>query len=122
MGQQILVVEDEDLVREFMVEVLHELEFKIFEAATAEEALEILSKFENIAVMIADVELAGKMTGLELVQRARDAYPVMRSFVVSGRGTPVGACHAGANGFLPKPFTGEMLASIVSVGSLHRKL
>ena len=30
MGQQILVVEDEDLVREFMVEVLHELEFEIF--------------------------------------------------------------------------------------------
>ena len=121
MGQQILIVEDEDPIRQFMSDVLRDLEFDILEAATAEEALQLLSDFKSIAVIIADIELAGEMTGLELVQRARDAYPGIRSFVVSGRCTAISACTAGANGFLPKPFTGEMLTGIVTAGVLHLK-
>lgn len=122
MRQQILVAEDDDLIRLSMVDVLRDLNFQIFEVASAEEALHLLAQFENIAVLIADVRLAGQLTGLELVQRARASHPRMRSFVVSGQGTLADACYAGANGFLRKPFTAEMLTSIVTVGSLHRKI
>lgn len=119
MGQRILVVEDEEAIRLFISDVLKERGFEVFEADSAEAALSVLSAPKDIAVLVVDVELAGRMSGLELVQRARDFFPHIRSIIVSGKTTSVDACNASANGFLPKPFTGEMLGEIVTLSCAH---
>ncbi len=43
-----------------MIEALTDLEFDILEAAIAEEALQILADMESVAVLIADMEPAGR--------------------------------------------------------------
>lgn len=67
----ILVVEDDDIVRMLIVDVLEELEFKVLEADGCEKALEFLNDEDQyIDLMMTDVGLP-VMDGRELATQAR---------------------------------------------------
>ncbi|MHC8314419.1 response regulator [Pseudomonas sp. LB3P31] len=80
----ILVVEDDDIVRMLIVDVLEELEFRVLEADGSEQALEQLAKAEQrIDLMMTDVGLPG-MDGRELAQEARELRPQLPILFASG--------------------------------------
>jgi CheY-like chemotaxis protein len=80
----ILVVEDDDIVRMLIVDVLEELEFKVLEADGSEQALEILKKRDqHIDLMMTDVGLPG-MDGRELADKARALRPALPIMFASG--------------------------------------
>ena len=98
-----LVVEDDVLQRELAVVLLEECEMGVIECENAERALRILAKMGDCVSMIfTDVELAGKIDGLELAYFARQCYPDIHVIVTSGRALtkslPEGAT------FMPKPW------------------
>ena len=98
-----LVVEDDVLQRELAVVLLEECEMGVIECENAERALRILAKMGDCVSMIfTDVELAGKIDGLELAYFARQCYPDTHVIVTSGRALtkslPEGAT------FMPKPW------------------
>jgi len=80
----ILVVEDDNIVRMLIVDVLEELEFAVLEADGSEEALEILKDADkHIDLMMTDVGLPG-MDGRELANEARKLRPALPILFASG--------------------------------------
>lgn len=80
----ILVVEDDDIVRMLIVDVLDELEFKVLEADGGEQALSFLNdKHQVIDLMMTDVGLP-VMDGRELATQARLVRPTLPVLFASG--------------------------------------
>ncbi|MDB6051887.1 MAG: response regulator [Pseudomonas sp.] len=76
----ILVVEDDNIVRMLIVDVLEELEYTVFEAADAESALAQLSDQEKTFDLLMTDQGLPDMKGVDLAQRAlvlRPALPVL---------------------------------------------
>jgi DNA-binding NtrC family response regulator len=98
-----LVVEDDVLQRELVVVLLEESEIGVIECQSAEEALCALEKMGGCVSMIfTDVNLAGKIDGVELAHFVAQNYPDLRVIVTSGlaltKSLPEGAT------FMPKPW------------------
>jgi len=80
----ILVVEDDNIVRMLIVDVLEELEYKVLEAADGEQALEFLrDSHQIIDLMMTDQGLPG-MTGTELAVKAREKRATLPVLFASG--------------------------------------
>ncbi|WP_214510257.1 response regulator [Pseudomonas brassicacearum] len=81
----ILVVEDDDIVRMLIVDVLEELEYQVLEADGCEQALEFLCDLEkyDIDLMMTDVGLP-EMDGRELAKKARLERPQLPILFASG--------------------------------------
>jgi len=80
----ILVVEDDNIVRMLIVDVLEELEFKVLEADGSEQALEVLQDAtKEVDLMMTDVGLPG-MDGRELAGEARKLRPALPILFASG--------------------------------------
>jgi CheY-like chemotaxis protein len=80
----ILVVEDDNIVRMLIVDVLEELEFKVLEADGSEQALAMLKdSSQHIDLMMTDVGLPG-MDGRELATEARKLRPALPILFASG--------------------------------------
>lgn len=80
----ILVVEDDDIVRMLIVDVLEELEYQVLEADGCEQALEHLRDEEQpIALMMTDVGLP-VMDGRELAKLAQLERPGLAILFASG--------------------------------------
>ncbi|AMZ70308.1 MULTISPECIES: response regulator [Pseudomonas] len=80
----ILVVEDDDIVRMLIVDVLEELEYQVLEADGCEQALAFLrNDAQPIALMMTDVGLP-VMDGRELAKQARAVRPQLPVLFASG--------------------------------------
>ena len=80
----ILVVEDDAIVRMLIVDVLEELEFRVLEAADAEQALEVLKdNAQIIDLMMTDVGLPD-MDGKQLATKARELRATLPILFASG--------------------------------------
>lgn len=72
---QILVVEDEPLIRFVIAEALRELDAGVVEAATADEAWDYLQSGAPIDLVFTDHRMPGSMSGAELALRVQEEYP-----------------------------------------------
>jgi PAS domain S-box-containing protein len=111
----ILVVEDEPAVRNFSVEALRELGYRVFEADGAASALRILDLHSEIVLLFTDVVMPDT-NGAKLAQEARRRRPGLRVLFTTGytRNAVVhnGVLDPGVE-MIGKPFTLDALASKV---------
>jgi PAS domain S-box-containing protein len=112
-GETILMVEDEQAVRELTVRILRQLGYAILMASSGAEALEISLAHEGtIDLLLTDVVMPG-MSGRHLADQLLVERPGTKVLFLSGytENTVVhhGVLDAGVN-FLPKPFSRESLA------------
>jgi DNA-binding response OmpR family regulator len=98
----ILVVEDDEDVRETISDMLTGSGFQVQTAATGLEALAILEK-RTFDMMIADIRLAGGISGLEMTQCARARRPALKCLFISGQRAPT-VCDPKLDDFMAKPF------------------
>ena len=84
---RVLVVDDDDGVRDLIGSVLAEAGFDVSTAPTALTALDLLAG-RPFDVMVTEVLLAGGLNGVELVKCARAQQPSLRSLFISGRTGP----------------------------------
>jgi PAS domain S-box-containing protein len=108
-SESILVVEDEDLVRDMMCEVLQSYGFNVLEADSGERALEGGS--EGIDLLITDVIMPG-ISGAELADQFLKHNPALKVLFVSGYTGEEIAHHGILNEsvlFLQKPFSPQTL-------------
>jgi len=83
----VLVVEDEVLVRLALAEYLRDCGFQVLEAATGDEAIEVLTaRGEEVDLVFSDVQMPGKTDGFALAHWIRDKIPGMRIILTSGVG------------------------------------
>jgi two-component system, NtrC family, sensor kinase len=112
---RILVVEDQDDVRQLAVESLQECGHEVKISRTAEEALEILRRDAQIQVLLTDIILPGGLSGTDLVRKAWELAPELKVLTISGNATEEmikDACF-GRCAFLPKPFRPSDLTAAV---------
>ncbi len=81
----ILVVDDDDLIRRMMEKALSRLRYKVFTAADADEAIEIIEAARSgvIDLLITDVGIPGT-NGFELAEQARILKPEIKLLFLSG--------------------------------------
>lgn len=83
-GERILLVEDEEGVRELATEVLRGNDYVVFEAASAEEAMDSFEREEGrFHLVFSDVVLPDK-SGLQLVDQLLSRKPELRVLLCSG--------------------------------------
>jgi PAS domain S-box-containing protein len=111
-SETILVVEDDEPLRELAVRILQDAGYRVIEAKDAEAALDILQVSKpGIDLLLTDVIMPGK-TGSKLVEQARVVYPNLRSLFMSGYPGDLVALRGGLmpeSAFLEKPFTRSSL-------------
>lgn len=113
--RRILVVDDEEDVRQFVALVLRRCGYEVQDAFGAREALIRLSQ-GTFALMITDVKMPG-MDGLALLEQTMQRYPKMDAIVLTAYGTiqtAVTAMKRGAIDYMTKPFTVEELENKVA--------
>jgi len=102
----VLIVEDEVLLRIATAEVLDDNGFVVHQAGSADEALLILAREPAIDVVFTDIDMPGKLNGLDLAARVMNGEPDIAVLVTSGRSTPPPELTVG---FLPKPYDFDAL-------------
>jgi CheY-like chemotaxis protein len=113
-GQEtILVAEDDEAVRNTVIEILGELGYQILAAKDASAALSIIESGVDIDLFFTDVIMPGPLTSPEVARRARDWLPHMAVLFTSGY-TENSIVHGGRLDpgveLLPKPYSREALA------------
>jgi len=83
-GELILVVEDDDRVREVTLQRLEGLGYAVLEAKNALEAFERLDTDEPIALVFSDIVMPGEMSGFDLARRILSAKPQVKVLLTSG--------------------------------------
>jgi two-component system NtrC family sensor kinase len=82
--ETILLVEDDENVARFAVEVLRELGYEVLSAADAVGALAVLDERPNIDLLFTDVVLPGGMNGRQLAQAANQKIPGLKVLFATG--------------------------------------
>jgi len=115
-GAAILLVEDNDRVREFAEGLLAELDYRVVSAATGEEALELLEE-QSFDILFTDVLMPG-MSGLELACEVRRRRPGLPVLLASGYSAEMASSGARAFATIAKPYGAQSLgAALVSARS-----
>ena len=119
--RNVLVVEDNDDMRSFIVAQLDDL-YNVHEANSGKEALNLLDSY-TIDVVISDVMMP-HMNGVELLKKIKNTYqslPVILLTAKADAETRILALKSHADDFLAKPFNSEELtlkvANLVGEGS-----
>lgn len=81
----ILVVEDEPLVRLDVTLAFVDAGFSVIEVPDADEALELLQSRNSISLVFTDIELPGRLSGLDLAHLIKERWPDIPVLVTSGR-------------------------------------
>jgi DNA-binding NtrC family response regulator len=112
---RILVVEDEQLMRSIIAQLLRSEGHEVLEAHAADAALRIFEK-EKIDLAILDVNLGQGGSGLDLLGKIRDLDPEVMGIILTAYASvesAVDALRKGAYDYLTKPFANDHLKAVV---------
>ncbi len=122
-AKHLLLVDDEDPLREVVAERLSGQGFDVQQAASGEQALAKLAEFA-FDILLTDLRLPG-MGGRELVQAALERYPDIIAIIITGYGTvkdAVDAIKQGASDYISKPFQFDELLHVLTSALEQRRL
>ena len=83
-GETVLIVDDEELVRMLVLEVLDELGYSSLQAPDGPAGLEILKSAARVDLLVTDVGLPGGMNGRQLADAALALRPDLRVLFITG--------------------------------------
>lgn len=108
--EAMLVVDDNDLDRDVIRQLVESIGFRVESAGGGNEALQLLEK-KNFTFMITDMKMP-EMDGMELIREARLRYPELGIISITGYAEGyryIDVINAGATDFIKKPFDVEEL-------------
>ena len=114
-GEKILVVDDEEILREIAHEMLSLLGYQVSCAASGEEALNLLITNRADLVLL-DMQMDPGINGLETYTRIKKLNPEQKALIATGYSTSVDVektIQAGAAGFIKKPYNIEDLGKAI---------
>jgi DNA-binding response OmpR family regulator len=109
-GRNILVVEDDSLIRFALVDYLIDEGFHVLEARDALSAIAVFGKADRIDAIVSDIDMPGDLNGIDLVNLVARSNQSIAIVVTSGRnpehcvGLPLGAL------YLQKPYDERQIA------------
>ena len=81
----VLVVEDEMVLRMRAVDVVEDAGFNAVEAVNADDALAILEARSDISLLLSDIQMPGTLDGLMLARAVHERWPLIKIILVSGQ-------------------------------------
>jgi CheY-like chemotaxis protein len=109
--QLVLVVQDDDDVRQHSAEIMRTLGYRVIEAHDSQAALSMLEKHLNdIALLFCDVGLANGASGHELAEQARLRQPLLKVLFTTGSADALADYQANGEPVIAKPFSTVQLA------------
>jgi putative nucleotidyltransferase with HDIG domain len=123
-NDRILVVDDEETIREIVSSMLSGAHFQTRQAASGIEALSILESGDEFDLVLSDLMMA-EMDGIALLERAKERYPDMPIVMVTAVHdiqVALQALRNGAYDYLLKPFEREQLLATVRRALETRRL
>jgi two-component sensor histidine kinase/CheY-like chemotaxis protein len=119
----VLVVEDEMVLRMRAVDIVEDAGFTSVEAANADQAIAILESRSDIDLLFTDIQMPGSMDGLKLAHAVHDRWPAIKIILVSGQVKPSDAERPADSRFFGKPLGIEQmineLQTMVGEGALR---
>ncbi len=115
MAGRILIVDDEEHIREILKATVSSLADSIFMADSANQGLHIIEN-ENIDVVICDIQMPG-INGLEFLKKVKEEQPDIYFLMITAFGsmqTVIEAMRLGASDFLTKPFENNKVREIIA--------
>jgi DNA-binding response OmpR family regulator len=109
----VLLAEDEFLIRAVLVDALGEAGFACIEAATGQDALDVLAGDKPIAAVIVDLGLPD-MPGLRVIEAAARHRPGTPIIQCSGSNAAAPAIAGGKVHVFPKPYNPDELSKFVA--------
>jgi DNA-binding NtrC family response regulator len=114
MTYKILIVDDEKNIRITIRRSLETDQYKILEAISGEEALDILSS-SLVDIVLLDLKLPG-ISGLDVIRKMKKMGLHSKIIIISAHGTIESAVESmklGASDFIEKPFTPDDIRQLV---------
>jgi DNA-binding NtrC family response regulator len=116
-GETILLVEDEELLRDMVEGILSELGYRVIKAKSGVEAFQLWELHgESIDLLLTDMVMPGGITGRDLAEEMQAVKPTLKIVFMSGYTadeTVKNVTNPFSSMFLQKPYTGESLAKTV---------
>ena len=112
--ERVLVVDDEESIREFLEIMLRREKYEVATASNAKKALKTLEK-ENFDMIITDIQMP-EMNGIELLGKVKDMDPDTVVIMITAYGSTESAVEAmklGAYDYITKPFKIDELKIII---------
>jgi CheY-like chemotaxis protein len=111
----ILVVEDEVLIRMNISQYLRECGYRVIEAVSADEALEVLQSAHEVNIVLTDVQMPGSTDGFGLAKwirsNRRDLQVILVGTPERAADTAAHLCEEGPK--LSKPYEPQVLADLI---------
>src|SRR5499433_1185959 len=123
-SDRILVVDDEDAIREIVASMLTSAQYECRQAGSGLEALALLNSGEEFELMLSDLMMAG-LDGNGLLEKSKEKYPDMPVVMVTAVhdiSVALAAIRNGAYDYLLKPFEREQLLATVRRALENRRL
>jgi putative nucleotidyltransferase with HDIG domain len=123
-ADRILVVDDEETIREIVSSMLTTAGYKCRQAASGNEALALLESKEEFELMLSDLMMAN-LDGIGLLERTKERFPDMPVVMVTAVhdiSVALAAIRNGAYDYLLKPFEREQLLATVRRALENRRL
>ncbi|HUA17022.1 MAG TPA: HD domain-containing phosphohydrolase [Verrucomicrobiae bacterium] len=124
MADRILVVDDEEAIREIVASMLGSAGYSCQQARSGIEALAVLDSGDEFELMLSDLMMAD-LDGIGLLERTKEKYPDMPVVMVTAVhdiSVALAAIRNGAYDYLLKPFEREQLLNTVSRALENRRL
>jgi signal transduction histidine kinase/FixJ family two-component response regulator len=123
-GARILVVDDEQIMRDGCTRILSKDDWEVVTADSGEAGLEAIKQGDGFDVVLLDLMMPG-IGGMEVLEATQQVDPNLLVIVITGYATVESAVEAmkkGAYDFIPKPFTPDQLRIIVNRALEKRSL
>ncbi|MFY9976904.1 MAG: response regulator [Candidatus Sulfotelmatobacter sp.] len=124
MPDRILVVDDEEAIREIVCAILAAAGYSWKQASSGFEALALLNSGEQFELMLSDLMMAD-LDGIGLLERTKERFPDMPVVMVTAVhdiSVALAAIRNGAYDYLLKPFEREQLLNAVGRALENRRL
>jgi two-component system, OmpR family, phosphate regulon sensor histidine kinase PhoR len=114
-GLTILVVDDEESIREGSERILTRMGFQVYKASRGSEGLELLGQYP-VSIVLLDLKMPG-MDGMEVLGHIQKLNPEILVIIITGYATletAIDAMKQGAYDFIPKPFEPDQLRIVIN--------
>ncbi|WP_411678626.1 response regulator transcription factor [Clostridium thailandense] len=116
--KRVLIVEDEEDIRDFIVINLKRAGFEVVEAESGEEALAIIQNEKNLDIMLLDIMLPG-IDGYKVLKKTRENNSLMGIIMLTAKSQEIDKVTGltyGADDYIVKPFSPmELIARIDAI-------
>ncbi|WP_280519141.1 response regulator [Shinella curvata] len=108
-----LVVDDEPLILMDTSDMISDEGYAVLEASSADEALAFLERHSSLQLLFTDVQMPGRLNGLDLARQVEERWPHIQVIVASG------ACRPGPDdlpsnvSFIAKPISAGLVREVL---------